>query len=813
MAKLIVRYPNNVIKEVEFDQPRYRIGRAEDNDLILENEDVSPHQAEIETSNGAYLLKDVSENKSTAVNGKKVESVSITYGDRIAFGPVIGLFYPSKKGGMEDKTKLFLYLGAGAAIILLSIVLMFFFTSRKISSVVSQQMGEPFTVGETFKEFSEESRKALSTEKEGIQKLPGEQVQLSTEREKTEESFFKKKKPGISRPGKKKALILPEPAELSIRQRTAVAVPRGVRRVFFRKIPVSVEEEKPLSMLPEEGEGAGAPVREPEILEGGEGEELPEPEEQEKGILAKVVAPLKRLFKKEQPSFEEPEVEAVEEPEIEGGAPGRQPSKEAISAEPGPALEIKKPASKDIERIVNRLSAIKSRDIPEIRALSFQEEPVYSESELKKFKEESLFEIKTVSQSENSNIDILWKYPEGLKEKAPILRTGMAGKIDEDKSYDFLFGTKNNEIIALNGNTGEEIFRQNLGKPFFEPVLEDLNNDKAAEIIIAFEDGDIVIFTTNLEEIWSFKGEDKITALPLVLDVNGDKVSDIIFATLGMEIIALDGRTGFEIWRFFDAESEILFSPVGLRVNSDSVKDILFPTREGFLYALDGKTGWGLWKRDIFGKPAGPCVTGDLDGNGEYDIVTLTRNGILSAYRKNGKLLFTWETGSNYRVPPSIGDTDSDRENEIVLVDEDGMVRVIAGKTRREKWSFQSEEGTTLVPIALADINADGGLDVALSTVSGVLYVLDGETGALLGEFNSRGYNFTTPIIYDLNRDKIDEIVVCTYNGDVFAVQVAGTKRGFFSLKKSYWIAAHHDVNNTGFSARTIPFIIKNPWK
>ena len=126
MARLIIRYPNNVIKEVEFDQPKYKIGFDEGNDLKLENDEVTPHQAEIDTTDGAYSIVDVSENNSTSVNGKKIDRVNLNYGDRISFGPVIGLFYPSKKGNVSDKTKVVMYIISGAAVIFLSFFLIFY---------------------------------------------------------------------------------------------------------------------------------------------------------------------------------------------------------------------------------------------------------------------------------------------------------------------------------------------------------------------------------------------------------------------------------------------------------------------------------------------------------------------------------------------------------------------------------------------------------------------------------------------------------------------------------------------------------------
>ena len=112
MIRLILRYPNNVVQEVEFDQPRYRIGAAEDNDLVLDQEGISPHQAEIEAAGGFYTVVDVSEDNSTAINGKPVERSNINYGDRSALGPVTALCYPIKKSRIGARAKMFMPSGA-----------------------------------------------------------------------------------------------------------------------------------------------------------------------------------------------------------------------------------------------------------------------------------------------------------------------------------------------------------------------------------------------------------------------------------------------------------------------------------------------------------------------------------------------------------------------------------------------------------------------------------------------------------------------------------------------------------------------------
>jgi len=793
MSKLIIRYPDNVIKEAEFDQPKYRIGTADDNDLILESDEVEPHQAEIDTVDGAYSVVDVSENKSTTVNGKQIERTNLNYGDRISFGPVIGLFYPSEKSKIGDKTKLFLYMSSGAFVIILSISIIFFLTSKRLTDVVSQQIGEVVMPEEIVKK---EPGKEIGEEEERAS-IPGKKE----EQYKTQGKRF-----SFKDWGKEKNLTLPEPGVGIIEKRDSIAVPWGVKKLFFKKIPVLVESS---AILEEQGailkEQGLAPTVEEETATFESIEEPEEPEEfeefeafteelaAEKGFFIKLFSPIKRIItgKEEELFFTEEELTGEE-------------IIETLKPEEAEAYELPekvvRPAPEDIKRVVEPLSLISKLDIPETLKSDFKEEPIYSENELQEFKTKDIFTSVSVSLTETMNIDSVWSYPGDLEEGDTVIRSGTIGKIDEDKYYDFLFGSKNGFLVALNGNTGMEIISQDFGKPFYEPVIGDIDGDNLDDIILTFEDGDVISYTRNLDTLWFYEGKDKITSLPLFIDINGDKINDIVITTLGMDIIALDGSTGFEIWRFFDADSETVFSPVGIDINNDSINDVVFSTNNGFLYAIDGKTGWGFWKRSIFGKPAGGLAVGDLDGDNQYDIVALTRNGILCSYRKDGTLLFTSRLNKSFNTAPSIGDVDGDKNNEIVLIDEEGVLRALEGKTRREKWNFATEEGTTPGRLALTDINFDGGLDVIYTIISGLLFIIDGKTGVQIALYNYRDYILSTPIIFDLNRDKIFEITAGTYGGDVFTVQVTGAKKKFFSFKRSFWITVNHDKKNTGYS-------------
>lgn len=769
MTRLILRYPNNVVREVEFEQPKYRIGSAEDNDLVIDQEGVSPHQAEIEETAGAFSIVDVSEDKSTTVNGKTIERSNLNYGDRISLGPVVALFYPVKKSGFGAKAKLFMYIGAGALVIVLSIVLIFYFMSRQISSAVTRQLGEGLIPEE------------IAT---GIESaLP--EVEEKIDREKR--PLFSRVKEAVPEKRTVQVLVLPDPTSKEIEERTAVAVPRGLGRLFFRKIPLEV--------------AAGV---EEAILDEVPGEAFAE--EKEEGILRSMLSPVARLLQREPQASEflveyEEEAEEVEETVFE--------EREAPEPEAAP-VEEEQVRAEDIDRVVNPLTVLTAMDIPELRDEAFEEEPIYKEEEVAAIEETGSLTRSPLSEAEAVNIDIVWRYPEGVEKIEPILRSGAVLMIDRRGSASYLFGTKEGVLLSVNSTSGEELFLEDLGKPFYDPIVEHVDGDRVKDIILVFEDGDITALTAELERIWYYDGEDSITSLPALFDVNGDGIKDIVFATYNMDVVALDGASGFELWRFFDSESEIIHSPVAADANGDSVHDVLLCTQKGYLYLLDGKTGWTLWKNTIYGRPAGSPLVSDLDGDKVDEIVVLTRNGLLSSYRADGKLLFTWELEGGFSTAPSIGDTDGDGINEIVLVDSNGVLRSVEGRTRAEEWVFESDEVGPLGRVALSDLDGDGGSDVIFCTYSGALYVLDGRSGSVVAVFNYGSHVLATPIVVDSNKDRVYEIFTGTYSGEVYALNVADIKTGFLHLKRSSWETRNHDYRNTGYARQ---YYLKNPWK
>jgi diguanylate cyclase (GGDEF)-like protein len=75
-----------VAKQVPLSKGRCVIGRAEDTDLTLSNNDVSRHHAAVSFEGGRYVIEDLTSTNGTFVNGRQIEQHVLNPGDEISIG-------------------------------------------------------------------------------------------------------------------------------------------------------------------------------------------------------------------------------------------------------------------------------------------------------------------------------------------------------------------------------------------------------------------------------------------------------------------------------------------------------------------------------------------------------------------------------------------------------------------------------------------------------------------------------------------------------------------------------------------------------
>ncbi len=105
MAKLILAFNKQVIKEYPFAGDSMTMGRQEDNSIIIDNLAVSGYHAKIDKVGGEYILTDLQSTNGTFVNEKKVVSHKLSHGDNIAIGKHVILFVATEKEKLEGEEK------------------------------------------------------------------------------------------------------------------------------------------------------------------------------------------------------------------------------------------------------------------------------------------------------------------------------------------------------------------------------------------------------------------------------------------------------------------------------------------------------------------------------------------------------------------------------------------------------------------------------------------------------------------------------------------------------------------------------------
>ena len=86
MAKLVLSFNGDVVREYELDQETITIGRKADNDIHIDNLAVSGNHAKILTILNDSFIEDLSSTNGTYINGEKITKQALKNGDVIVIG-------------------------------------------------------------------------------------------------------------------------------------------------------------------------------------------------------------------------------------------------------------------------------------------------------------------------------------------------------------------------------------------------------------------------------------------------------------------------------------------------------------------------------------------------------------------------------------------------------------------------------------------------------------------------------------------------------------------------------------------------------
>lgn len=92
MPKIQFTTTDGATGEVELDQERMTIGRADDNSIVIPDGSVSSHHAEITFDGSSWVLTDTGSTNGTKVGGQRVETVNLDSTGAFTLGSVDCVF-------------------------------------------------------------------------------------------------------------------------------------------------------------------------------------------------------------------------------------------------------------------------------------------------------------------------------------------------------------------------------------------------------------------------------------------------------------------------------------------------------------------------------------------------------------------------------------------------------------------------------------------------------------------------------------------------------------------------------------------------
>jgi outer membrane protein assembly factor BamB len=314
------------------------------------------------------------------------------------------------------------------------------------------------------------------------------------------------------------------------------------------------------------------------------------------------------------------------------------------------------------------------------------------------------------------------------------------------------------------------------GRPTGLVGSADIDGDGNEELFVA---NDATVKALDIETgntRWSAIDVTWIRATRLV-DINEDGIKDLLTASQSVpptvgRIVAYDGRDGRELIRIPNPDTE----PVGVNAGdfdgdgATEIAAVLFRpfTGPNRMYVYDAGTGALEWRSEDEGGPVTAVGSGDLDGDGQPEIVAAPRGVVgiddirLIAFDAQ---TFVRRWATTHQILPqrdageiqslAIGNVQGDAAPEIVLgVRRSGVasVVIIDGATRALIRSIGLPGFDKVSAIATGDFDGDGRDEIAAvasapypSEYGGEAHILDGATGQViahggLGTYESRRY-------------------------------------------------------------------------
>uniref|UniRef100_A0A7C4U7T1 Gingipain domain-containing protein n=1 Tax=candidate division WOR-3 bacterium TaxID=2052148 RepID=A0A7C4U7T1_UNCW3 len=188
---------------------------------------------------------------------------------------------------------------------------------------------------------------------------------------------------------------------------------------------------------------------------------------------------------------------------------------------------------------------------------------------------------------------------------------------------------------------------------------------------------------------------------------------------------------------------------------------------------------------------------GDIDGDGENEIVITTTTGYLYVIKRNGHILegFPVSSGSPLFTPPVVFDLDMDGRDEIII----GLKsnKSFAVINSHGEIVFECEKGNGMLTLNPVVFNENNNTYILFGGVDGSLYLLDNNFNILPNwPLNLSGVNNITIGRFDESPEI--SIAVSTYQNKVYFISISGEIKNTFQFDGTIMGMITADIDKDG---------------
>jgi hypothetical protein len=269
------------------------------------------------------------------------------------------------------------------------------------------------------------------------------------------------------------------------------------------------------------------------------------------------------------------------------------------------------------------------------------------------------------------------------------------------------------------------------------PITAASNWADAQEVTISiiFQDSSV---TTETETIYygSIQSGETIISEPIIVQVPEDcnyeayPYTITIHSPVGTESAFMKTYDfDFEVsihqihWPWYHSQ-RLSVAPIIYDLDGNGEFDILSTTMSGNMYGLD------IFTEELADYPVMTGETiekhtsmGDVDNDGEPEIVMATRAGNIYARNLDGSIAWQFSGGSDHLLTPLLADIDGDGLLETVSYSMDGNVHALDENGMEEAGFPLQISQLCIHEMAAADLDGDGAADLAIATLNGELSV------------------------------------------------------------------------------------------